>query len=209
MNLVGERQFEQEVLRSELPVLVDFTADWCQPCKQVKPELEAIARELEGRCKVVQVDIDKSPRLAQLLRIQSVPTFVVFHQGRPAAMEVGVLTRQRLRELVTPFLPRAEGAVPPSELAALVAEGAVVTVDTRDPASFARAHLPGAVNMPLEQIEGRLAELMMMGVTVLYCRSGDRTRELCEKLGRDDVRVAFLEGGILAWEAESRPIERS
>src|SRR5262244_3733751 len=83
--VVSEQDFEREVLRSELPVLVDFTADWCAPCKQVAPEVEALARELEGKAKVVKVDIDRSKRIAASLRIQAVPTFVVFARGRPVA----------------------------------------------------------------------------------------------------------------------------
>jgi thioredoxin 1/putative thioredoxin len=62
--------------------------------------------------------------------------------------------------------------------------------------------------MPLEEIEGRLAELHMLGNAVLYCRSGDKTKELCEKLERDQIPVAFLESGFLGWEAEMLPIER-
>src|ERR1700737_1172509 len=68
---VSERDFEREVLRSELPVLVEFTADWCQPCKAIAPEVEAFAREMAGKAKVVKIDIDKSPVIAQQLRIQS------------------------------------------------------------------------------------------------------------------------------------------
>src|SRR5580704_16404438 len=71
---VSEREFEGEVLRSELPVMIEFTADWCQPCKQIAPEVEAFAREMEGKAKVVKVDVDKSPVIAQQLRVQSVPT---------------------------------------------------------------------------------------------------------------------------------------
>src|SRR5687768_4551303 len=95
-----EQDFEREVLKSELPVLVYFTADWCQPCKTVRPEVEALARDLEGKAKVVKVDVDKSKRLATTLRIQSVPTFVVFSKGRPVVGEQGVLRRQQLAELL-------------------------------------------------------------------------------------------------------------
>ena len=209
LKVVGEQDFEAEVLRSELPVLVDFMADWCQPCKVVAPELEALANELEGKAKCVRVDVDRSPRIAAMLRIQSVPTFVVFAQGRPVAAEKGAVRRARLRELLEPFLPRAEGAIRPEELAQLLRQPGVVAVDTRDAGSFARAHLPGAVNMPLEQIDTRLAELAMLGVAVLYCRSGNASKELAERLGRDGMRVAFLEGGLLGWEAAGLAIERA
>lgn len=206
-QIVSEQQFEAEVLRSELPVLVDFFGDWCQPCKQMDPEVAALEHELAGKAKVVKVDIDQSQRLAQMLRIQSVPTYIVFHNGRPAAAERGVVPRARLRALIEPFLPRPEGAIRAEELAALIQEGSVVAVDTRDERSYGRAHIPGAVNMPLDGIETRLAELHMLGGPVIYCRSGDKTKELADKLAADGVPVPFLEGGFLTWEAEMLPIE--
>lgn len=206
-QVVSEVDFEAEVLRSELPVLVDFFGDWCQPCKQMDPEVAALEQELAGKAKVVKVDIDKSPRLAQMMRIQSVPTYVVFNQGRPAAAERGVVPRARLKEILEPFLPRAEGAIKAEELAPLIAQKAVVAVDTRDANSFGRAHIPGATHMPLEEIPTRLAELTMLGTAVIYCRSGDKSKELADKLASEGIDVPFLEGGFLAWEAEMLPIE--
>jgi len=206
---VTERDFEQQVLRSEVPVLVEFTADWCGPCKQIAPEVDAFAREMEGKAKVVKIDVDRSPVIAQQLRIQSVPTFMVVAEGRIQDAQVGAIRKKKMAEMVEPFLPRAAGALKPAELAQLLAGGAVVPVDTRDAGAYGRAHLPGAVSMPIEDIESRLAELhMLQGQPVLYCRSGDKTKELAEKLAEQGMPVAFLEGGLLAWEAEGLPIER-
>jgi thioredoxin 1/putative thioredoxin len=206
---VTERDFEAEVLRSELPVLMEFTADWCQPCKTIAPEVEAFARDMQGKAKVVKIDVDKSPVIAQQLRVQSVPTFMVVAEGRIQDAVVGAIRKKKMQEMVEPFLPRAAGAIKPAELAQLVAGGAVSPIDTRDAGAFTRAHLPGAVSMPLEGLEGRLAELhMLTGQPVLYCRSGDKTKDMAEKLAEQGVPVAFLEGGLLAWEAEGLPIER-
>jgi thioredoxin len=206
---VTERDFEQEVLRSELPVLLQFTADWCQPCKAIAPEVEAFSREYAGRAKVVRVDVDRAPVIAQQLRIQSVPTFMVVAEGRIQDAVVGAIRKKKMQELVEPFLPRAAGALKPAELAQLVAGGAVVPIDTRDAAAFKRAHLPRAVNIPLEEIESRLAELHMLpGQPVVYCRAGDKAKALSEKLVEEGTPVAFLEGGLLAWEAEGLPVER-
>ena len=207
--VISEQDFEREVLRSELPVLIDFTADWSAPCKAVAPEVEAIAHELEGKAKVVKIDVDKSKRIAASLRIQALPMFMVFHKGRPVAADQGVLKRNRLRELIDPFLPRAEGAIRAVELAQLIQQGQVVAVDTRDERSYSRARIPGATNIPIEEIEGRLAELHMLpGEPVLYCRGGDKTKELAEKLAQSGLPIGFLEGGFLAWEAEQLAIER-
>src|SRR5580658_5678600 len=143
---VTERDFEQQVLRSELPVLMEFTADWCQPCKAIAPEVEAFAQEMQGKAKVVKIDVDKAPVIAQQLRVQSVPTFMVVAEGRIQDAVVGAIRKKKMHEMVEPFLPRTAGAVKPPELAQLLAGGAVVPVDTRDAAAFGRAHLPHAVS---------------------------------------------------------------
>jgi thioredoxin 1/putative thioredoxin len=190
-------------------VLIEFTADWCAPCKQIAPEVESFAQEMRGKVNVVKVDIDKAPVLARELRVQSVPTFMVFAQQRIADAVVGAIGKKKMRAMVEPFLPRAEGALKPIEMAQLLKEGVVIAVDTRDAAAFKRAHLPGAAHMALEEIEGRLAELhMFQARPVLYCRSGDKTKELAERLNEGGLPVAFLEGGILGWEADALPIER-
>jgi thioredoxin len=206
---VTEQNFEREVLMSELPVLLEFGAEWCGPCKVVAPELEALASELDGKAKIVSVDIDKSPLLARELGVQSVPTFVVFHQGRPVGGRVGALRRPQLREMLEPVLPRAAGALKPQEGFALAKQGRVSLVDTRDEPVFRRSRIPGAVNIPLGEIESRLAELHMLpSPPVLYCRAGDKTKDLAARLAEQGMPVAFLEGGVLGWEASGFDLER-
>jgi thioredoxin len=206
---VSERDFEQAVLLAEVPTLVEFTADWCQPCHAIAPEVEAFAKEMEGKIRVVKVDIDKSQMLARQLRIQSVPTFMLFVEQRLGDVQVGALGKKQLRAMVEPFLPRAAGALKAREVAELLKQGQVAPVDIRDAAAFGRAHLPSARNIPFEEIEGRIAELFMLpGQPVLYDRGGEKTKELVERMAAQDTPLAFLEGGILAWEAEGLPIER-
>ncbi|HEY1958003.1 MAG TPA: thioredoxin domain-containing protein [Polyangiaceae bacterium] len=206
---IGEQDFEREVLRSELPVLLEFSAEWCQPCKTIAPEVAAFAKEMEGKINVRKIDIDRSPLIARELRIQSVPTFMMFAQGRPVDAVVGAVGKKKLREMVDPYLPRAEGALKAIEVAQLLREGRIAVVDTRDAAAFGRAHLPGASNMPIEEIETRLAELHMLPAQpVLYCRSGDKTKVLAEKLAGEGMPVMFIEGGMLGWESEGLPVER-
>jgi thioredoxin 1/putative thioredoxin len=206
---VTERDFEQQVLLSEIPVLVEFTADWCQPCHAIAPEVEAFAGEMSGKVRVVKVDIDKSQALARQLRIQSVPTFMLFVDQRLGDVQVGAVGKKQLRAMVEPFLPRQEGALKARELAELMKQGAVAPVDVRDAGAFGRAHIPGATNLPIDEIEARLAELFMLpGQPVLYDRSGDRTKEVVERMTEQGTPLAFLEGGFLAWEAEGLPVER-
>jgi thioredoxin 1/putative thioredoxin len=208
-DYVTERDFESQVLGSDIPVLLEFTADWCQPCKAIAPDVQAFAEEMRGKVKVLKVDIDKSPVIAQQLRVQSVPTFMVVAEGRIANGVVGAIRKKKMLELVEPYLPRAEGALKPAEVAKLIAARAVQAIDTREPAAFKRARLPGAVNIPIEEIESRLAELhMVRGQPVVYCRSGDKSKELSERLASQGMTVAFLEGGLLAWEADGLPVER-
>ena len=209
MQEVSERDFVNEVMRSKVPVLVEFGAEWCGPCKVVAPELRALAMELEGKAKVVTVDIDRSPVLAKELGVQAVPTFVVFDKGRPVGAQSGALKKAQLLAIIEPFLPRPAGALKPQEVAPLVARKQVVLVDTRDQAVFSRVHLPGAVHMPIEEIESRLAELQMLqAAPVLYCRSGEQTKDLAAKLAADGMPISYLDGGILSWEAAGLPVER-
>lgn len=207
---VTEREFEGEVLRSEFPVLIEFVSERSEACRAIAPEVEALAREMKGKLKVVKVDAERSPVIAQQLRVQQVPTFMVFAEGRIVDAQAGALRKKQLQAMVDPFLPRAEGAIKAPELAQLIPTGQVSPIDTRDAGAFARAHIPGAKHMALEEIESRLAELYMFaGRPVLYCRSGDKSKELAARLAEQGVPVAFLEGGLLGWEAERFPIERS
>ena len=206
---VSERDFVNEVMKSKVPVLVEFGADWCGPCKVVAPELKALANELEGKAKIATVDIDRSPVLARELGVQAVPTFVVFDKGRPVGAHSGAMKKAQLRELLEPFLPRQAGSLRPEEVAPLVMRRQVVLVDTREQAVFDRVHLPQAVHMPIADIDKRLAELQMLSAApVLYCRSGEQTKELAGRLAEQGMPVSFLEGGMLAWEAAGLPVER-
>jgi len=207
---VTEQTFEKEVLRSDVPVLVEFGAEWCGPCKVVAPELERLAQELAGRAKVVTVDVDRSPMLAQALRIQSVPTFYVFKGGQPVEAGQGAMKKAQLEALITPHLPRKAGAVTAKEVATLLARGQIAMVDTRPPEVFARAHIKGAINFPLDTVESHLPDLNLLTMpAVLYCRTGKDTEALSTKLAQAGSPVAYMEGGVLGWEAEGYRLERA
>jgi thioredoxin 1 len=210
LQVVTEQTFENEVLRSEVPVLVEFGAEWCGPCKVVEPELAQLAQDLAGRAKVVTVDVDRSPMLAQALRIQSVPTFYVFKGGQPVEAGQGAMKKAALEALLTPHLPRKAGAVTAKEAATLLARGQIAMVDTRPPEVFARAHIKGALNFPLSTFESHLADLNLLAVpAVLYCRTGKETEALSAKLVQAGTPIAFLEGGVLGWEGEGYRLERA
>jgi thioredoxin 1 len=88
-NAVTEQTFDQEVLKSDQPVIVDFWAEWCGPCHAVAPVLQKIADERQGELKVVKVNIDEEQGLAQRYGIVSIPTMVLFKDGEPAAAAIG------------------------------------------------------------------------------------------------------------------------
>lgn len=89
--------FETEVLQAELPVLVDFYADWCGPCKMMAPVVEKLAEEYEGKLKVGKCNVDENMQLAQKYRISSIPAFMVFKNGEAAATCVGAMSATELK----------------------------------------------------------------------------------------------------------------
>jgi len=82
--------FEQEVLQSEVPVLVDFTAEWCAPCRQLKPILKELDAEWQGRIKIVEFDVDQAPRFALKYRVLGVPTLILFVGGKARERVTGL-----------------------------------------------------------------------------------------------------------------------
>ncbi|MCI6999027.1 MAG: thioredoxin [Clostridiales bacterium] len=92
--------FESEVLRSDQPVLVDFYADWCGPCRMLAPVLEEIAREYEGGVKVGKVNVDEQMELAQKFGVSSIPLLVVFKDGQPVAKSLGYRPKEEIVNLL-------------------------------------------------------------------------------------------------------------
>ncbi|WSX58186.1 thioredoxin domain-containing protein [Streptomyces sp. NBC_00986] len=95
---VTDEDFTAEVIRAELPVLVEFTADWCPPCRQMGPVLRALATEEADRLKVVQLNVDQNPETTNAYKVLSMPTFMVFRGGEPVKAMVGARPKRRLLE---------------------------------------------------------------------------------------------------------------
>jgi len=94
------QQFEKDVLQSELPVLVDFFATWCGPCRMLAPVLEQVANTYAGRAKILKVDVDESPELATKFGINAVPTLILFHQGKPVKALQGMQSPKQLAAIL-------------------------------------------------------------------------------------------------------------
>ncbi|WP_299529166.1 thioredoxin [uncultured Streptomyces sp.] len=95
---VTDGTFDDEVLTAPLPVLVEFTADWCGPCRQLAPVLSRIAGTESGRIKVVQIDVDHNPAVAGRYAVLSMPTLLVFKDGEPVRSMIGARPERRLRQ---------------------------------------------------------------------------------------------------------------
>ena len=90
--------FESEVLKSDIPVLIDFWAVWCGPCRLIAPHVEAIAEEYAGRVKVAKLDVDHNQNTARILGIRSIPTLMIFNKGEVVGNIVGAVPKQKILE---------------------------------------------------------------------------------------------------------------
>lgn len=99
IKITGEN-FEKEVIKSDIPVLLDFFATWCGPCRMIAPFIEEIAEEYEGKVKVCKLDVDEASELAVAYGVSSIPTIMVFKNGEVAAKAVGYRTKAELEDMI-------------------------------------------------------------------------------------------------------------
>ena len=98
---VSDADFEAQVLKAAEPVVVDFWAEWCGPCRMIAPALEEIAGSLNGKVKIVKLNVDESPKTAQKYGIMSIPTLMLFKNGELASRQVGAAPKQKLEQWIT------------------------------------------------------------------------------------------------------------
>ncbi|RSK36324.1 thioredoxin [Hymenobacter metallilatus] len=95
-----KKSFSELINSPGMPVLVDFYADWCGPCKTMAPILEQVANQHQGKLKVIKIDVDRNQAVAQQFRVQSIPTLILFQQGQPVWRQAGVVSAAHISQVV-------------------------------------------------------------------------------------------------------------
>ncbi len=97
---ITDAQFEEIVLKSDVPVLVDFWAEWCGPCKQIAPALEELSKEMDGKLKIVKMNVDENQKIPTDFRIQAIPTLMLFNNGEMVDRQMGALPKSKIESWV-------------------------------------------------------------------------------------------------------------
>jgi len=101
---IKDNEFESEVINSKLPVLIDFWAEWCGPCRMLSPILDQLSEEMDGKVKIVKMNIDENPETPSKFGVRGIPTMLLFKEGKQIATKVGVQSKNALQEWINSSL---------------------------------------------------------------------------------------------------------
>ena len=196
--------FEAQVLQAEKPILLDFWAGWCAPCKQLSPILEELSEEFAQHLTIGKIDTDAQPELGQAFRIQSLPTLIFMQGGQPKDAIQGALPKKNLIAKIKSWIPALVGPeIAAEELSTeLTTNPSLIVFDIREETHFVRSHILGSQCVAVEEIESRLAEGGGLASAVLVCRTGDKSLELAKQLSQKGFPVRALVKGLLNWEGD-------
>jgi thioredoxin 1 len=107
MKEISDQSFESEVLQSDIPVLVDFSAAWCGPCKMLAPVLNTLSEEYAGRCGIVKIDVDANPEVTNRYGIRAMPTLLLFSNGSVIAQQQGAVPKAQLKSFLDSNLQKS------------------------------------------------------------------------------------------------------
>ena len=105
---ISDGSFEADVLNADRPVLIDFWAEWCGPCKMIAPILEGLAENYEDRLQIVKLNVDENPQTAMRFGVRSIPTLLLFKEGSVAGQKVGALSKSQLEAFLDPLIDSTE-----------------------------------------------------------------------------------------------------
>lgn len=100
MKIIKDAEFESEIKNSDVPVIIDFFAEWCAPCRQLTPILDEISKEMEGKVKIVKMNIDDSPATPSSFGVRGIPTLIMFKDGQQIATQTGAMSKPKLTDWI-------------------------------------------------------------------------------------------------------------
>ena len=201
---VTKENFNQ-VIKSDRPVLLDFWAPWCGPCRMLGPVVEGIAEEYADQYVVGKINVDEQPELASQYGVMSIPTLAVFKNGRLAGTSVGVRPKQAILKLLEDnmlglFEKKFTSLSMPEAQRTMKADTSITLIDVRTPEEYSSGHIPGSLSLPLDRADEIVNLVADKSARIfVYCLSGARSRAACRAFAAEGYKNVTDIGGIASY----------